>query len=246
MSDQWHDDSISTAQVKDDDVDAPDDWEAALEENVCTATLFFLFWIFIFQPKTADVEEKPKASGKAPTTTKNKASKKKYTDEDDSEKIIEQSDANYTPEQLDQIQKKGELKQEHDKLDMVSELVDKNGERQSLDNLNLITREEFLNYSLRLHNHLDIVSKSEFYPEFIEHFLTGITKSMSTDGVKRLSSTLQVITLRKQSEEREKKSKSKSKNKAKPQLKPVRQTDYGAFGVDVDDQDVDYDDDDFM
>ncbi len=48
MSDQWHDHSISTAQVKDDDVDAPDDWEAALEEKVCTSTLFFLFWIFIF------------------------------------------------------------------------------------------------------------------------------------------------------------------------------------------------------
>jgi hypothetical protein len=126
--------------------------------------------------------------------------------------------------------------------------VNKNDERQSLDNLNLITREEFLNYSLRLHNHLDIVSKSEFYPDFIDHFLNGITKSMSIDGIKRLSGTLQAITLRKQSEEREKKSKSKPKKQAKPQLKPVRQTDYGAFGDDVDndfDQDVDDDDDDF-
>jgi len=186
---------------------------------------------------------------KAPSTTKNKTAKKKYTDEEHSPNIIQQPDGNYTPEELDEIQKKEELKKEHDKLDMVAELVDKDGERQSLDNINLISRDEFLNYSLRLYNHLDILSKSEFYPEFIDHFLEGITKSMSTDGVKRLSATLQAITLRKQSEEREKKAKSKTKNKTKPQLKTGRRADYVAFGAGEEndfDPDVDYDDEDFM
>jgi len=132
---------------------------------------------------------------------------------------------------------------------MVSELVDKDGEHQSLDNLTLITRDEFLNYSLRLYNHLDVVSKSEFYPEFIDHFLNGITQSMSTEGVKRLSTTLQAITLRKQSEEREKKAKSKTKKQVKPQLKTGRRADFVAFAVEGEndfDEDGDYDDDDFM
>jgi len=132
---------------------------------------------------------------------------------------------------------------------MVSELVDKDGERQSLDNLTLITRDEFLNYSLRLSNHLGVVSKSEFYPDFIDHFLNGITQSMSTEGVKRLSTTLQAITLRKQSEEREKKAKSKTKKQVKPQLKTGRRADFVAFAVEGEndfDEDGDYDDDDFM
>ena len=145
------------------------------------------------------------------------------------------------------MEKKSELQQEHDKLNMAAELVDKDGPRQSLDNMNLISRDEFLNYSLRLSNHLDVVSKSEFYPDFLENFLDGITKSMSVDGVKHLASTLQVITIRKQGEERERKAKSKTKKQARPQLKAVRQTDYGAFGND-EDQDFDHDDDyeDFM
>lgn len=148
---------------------------------------------------------------------------------------------------MDKMEKKGELQKEHEKLNMAAELVDKDGPRQSLDNLNLISRDEFLNYSLRLSNHLDVVSKSEFYPDFLENFLDGITKSMSVDGVKRLHSTLQVISIRKQGEERERKSKSKSKKQARPQLKPVRQSDFGAFGND-DEQDFDQDDDydDFM
>jgi hypothetical protein len=132
---------------------------------------------------------------------------------------------------------------------MAAELVDKNGQRQSLDDLSLLTRDEFLNYSLRLYNHLEIVSQSEFYPEFIDHFLDGITKSMSIDGVKRLSATLQAIFLRKQSEEREKKAKSKTKKQVKPRLTTGRRTDYGAFG-DVGgndfDEDADYDEEDFI
>jgi hypothetical protein len=132
---------------------------------------------------------------------------------------------------------------------MVTELVDKDGQHVSLDNLNLVTRDEFLNYSLHLYNHLAIVSKSEFYPEFIDNLLEGLTKSMSIDGVKRLQATLQAILIRRQSEEREKKSKSKTKKQVKPQLKTGRRTDYGAFGDEEEndfDQDVDYDDDDFM
>jgi len=235
MADQWHDDNIIGAQVRNDEDDAPDDWEAVLEEK----------------PKKSDVEEKSNTATavKAPGTTKNKASKKKFADEEDSPKIVQQPEGNFTPEELDEMQTKEELNKEQDKLDMVSELVDKNGERQSLDNLNLINRDEFLNYSLRLSNHLDIVSKSEFYPEFIDHFLNGITASISTEGVKRLASTLQVITLRKQSEEKEKKAKAKTKKQAKPQLKTIRRTDYGAFGAEGDaelDREGDYDDEDFM
>lgn len=82
----------------------------------------------------------------------------------------------------------------------------------------------------------------------MDHFLDGITKDMSIDGVKRLSTTLQAITLRKSSDEREKKAKSKAKAKAKPQLKTIRRTDYGALGGDGEndfDQDVDYEDDDY-
>ncbi len=41
MTDQWNDNSISSAQVKDDDDEAPDDWEAELEEKVCSLHLFY-------------------------------------------------------------------------------------------------------------------------------------------------------------------------------------------------------------
>jgi hypothetical protein len=132
---------------------------------------------------------------------------------------------------------------------MVEELVDKDGEHHSLDNLNLLTKDEFLNYSLRLSNHLDILSKSEFYPEFIDNFLDGMTKTMSIEDVKRLAATVQVITLRKQSEDRERKAKSKAKKQAKPKLTTGRRTDYRAFGAEGGndfDPDGDYDDDDFM
>ena len=37
MTDQWQDESISRVHIKDDD-DAPDDWEAELEEKVCINT----------------------------------------------------------------------------------------------------------------------------------------------------------------------------------------------------------------
>jgi len=33
MTDQWYDDSISSAQVKGDDDEVPDDWEDVLEEK---------------------------------------------------------------------------------------------------------------------------------------------------------------------------------------------------------------------
>jgi hypothetical protein len=36
MTDHWQDNSIATALVKDDDDEAPDDWEAELEEKVCS------------------------------------------------------------------------------------------------------------------------------------------------------------------------------------------------------------------
>ncbi len=51
MADQWQDNNLSSALVKDDDDDAPDDWEAELEEKVCSFDLFFslnIIEIFFF------------------------------------------------------------------------------------------------------------------------------------------------------------------------------------------------------
>lgn len=130
---------------------------------------------------------------------------------------------------------------------MAAELIDENGQLRSLDDMNLYTRDEFLNYSLRLSHKLGFVSDSKFFPDFIENFLNGVTNSMSTDGVKRLQATLQAITIRKESEEREKKAKLKPKKHNKPQLRTGRQSDYGAFGDEGDyDQDNDFDDEDFI
>ncbi|UJR23459.1 hypothetical protein I4U23_026461 [Adineta vaga] len=221
MSDQWQDETALKAQVVDDD-EVLDSWETALEEK----------------PKKSDVEEKPKVTAKS--------SKKKS---DDSQKTIKQPDGDYTPDELDTIKQKEELKAEHDKLNMASDLVDPDGKHRSLDNLDLYTKDEFLNYSTRLYNHLKIVSNSEFYPDFIDNFLQGLAKSMSNEGVQRLSTTLQAITLRKQSDEREKKAKAKTKKQTKPQLRTGRQSDYGAFAVAAGDNDYDnddYDDEDFM
>lgn len=39
MAEQWQDNSITAAEIKDDD-EAPDDWEAELEEKVCLFNLF--------------------------------------------------------------------------------------------------------------------------------------------------------------------------------------------------------------
>jgi hypothetical protein len=132
---------------------------------------------------------------------------------------------------------------------MVADLVDPNGQHQSLDNITLITRDEFINYSLRLSSHLNILSKSEFYPEFVDDFLNGLTKSMSVDGVKRLAATSQAALLRKQSEERDRKAKSKAKKPIKPKLTTIRRADFGAFtdaGNNDFDGDGDYDEEDFI
>lgn len=231
MADQWQDNSISSAQVKDDDDATPEDWEAELDK-----------------PEKSEVEEKPKESIKASSTTKSKSSNKNHGDNDEYQKTLKQSDGNYTTERFDENQNTNTIR-ETDPKNMVSESVDMEGKHFSLDNLNLLKQEEFHDYSLHLCNRLETLSKSEFYPDFIENFLDGITKSMSIDGVKRLQTTLQTIFLRKQSDEREKKAKSKSKKYAKPQLKTVRRVDYGAFEVADDndfDHDVDYDDDDFI
>ncbi len=63
MADQWHDDSISSAQVKDDDDDAPDDWEAELEEKVCSYDSFFSLYfstIYSFSQKLLMLKKNPK------------------------------------------------------------------------------------------------------------------------------------------------------------------------------------------
>ena len=36
---EWHDHSISNAQVRDDDDEIPDDWENEPEEKVCESSL---------------------------------------------------------------------------------------------------------------------------------------------------------------------------------------------------------------
>jgi len=87
---------------------------------------------------------------------------------------------------------------------MASDLIGTSSERHSLDNVNLISKEEFLDYSFHLYNRLELLSKSEFYPEFLDNLLTGLTKSMSIDGVKRMSATLHATLLRKQKEEHDK------------------------------------------
>ena len=133
---------------------------------------------------------------------------------------------------------------------MASDFIGTSGERHSLDNINLVSKEEFLDYSFRLYNRLELLSKSEFYPEFLDHLLNGLTKSMSVDGMKRISSTLHGILLRKQNEDREKRSKDKPKKTVKPQLKTDRKTEYDSFvgeGITTVDNDPEYDEDnDFM
>ncbi|CAF1183970.1 unnamed protein product [Adineta ricciae] len=183
------------------------------------------------KPKQSDVEEKPK------TTTAAKSSKKKS---EESQKTNKQAGSNTPQEELDQNKQKDE--------DEKSESADKAETVRSLNDLDLYKREEFLDYSQRLYTRLKSISTSEYYPEFIDQFLRGITEPMSIDDVKRLAASLQAITIRKQGDEREKKSKAKAKKQTKPQLRTGRQSDYVAFGNgDNDyDQDNDYDDEDFM
>ena len=192
---------------------------------------------------------------KAPPTTKNKASKKKFTGDDhvsDDEFLesLKEPDRIYTPEELDALKKRSDLHKEELKLNMVSDFVGTTGERHSLDNLNLISKEEFTDYSFRLYNRLELLSKSEFYPEFLDHLLNGLSKPLSVDAVKRMSITLQAILLRKQNEDREKRAKNKAKKTVKPQLKADRRAVLDSFvgdGINSVDADPEYDEDnDFM
>jgi hypothetical protein len=129
---------------------------------------------------------------------------------------------------------------------MASDFIGTSGEVNSLDNLNLQTKEEFLDYSFRLYNRLDLLSKSEFYPEFLDSLLNGLTKSVSTDAVKHISTTLQTILTRKQKENQP----IKTKKQVKPQLKAERRAEYDSFvgdGITAVDAEVEYDEDnDFM
>ncbi len=211
--------------------------------------------ISFFQPKKSDIEEKSKVPVKAPPTTKNKTKKKfvgddRLSDEEFLESLKE-PDRHYTPEELDELRKRADLQKEQLKLNMASDFIGTSGERQSLDNINLLTKDEFLDYSFRLHNRLDLLSKSEFYPEFLDHLLNGLTKSMTLDGVKRMSTTLTGIINRKQTEKRaERLSKETAKKPVKPQLKPDRRAEYDSFvgeGITSVDDDPAYDEDnDFM
>jgi hypothetical protein len=173
------------------------------------------------------------------------AGDKNPTDEEFLESLKE-PDREYTLEELEELRKRAELQKEEIKLNMVSDFIGAGGDLHSLDNINLVTKDEFFDYSFRLYNRLELLSKSEFYPEFLDHLLNGLTKSMSVDSVKRTSTTLHNILLRKQNEEREK----KQKKPVKPQLKPVRPNEYDSFvgdGITSVNVDPEYDEDnDFM
>ena len=129
---------------------------------------------------------------------------------------------------------------------MASDFVGASGERNSLDNVNLLKKEEFLDYSFRLYNRLELLSKSEFYPEFIDHLLNGLTKTMSVENVKRMSTTINAILVQKQNEKKG----VKPKKPVKPQLKADRKNEYDSFageGITGVDNDPEYDEDnDFM
>ena len=133
---------------------------------------------------------------------------------------------------------------------MASDFVGTSSEHYSLDNVNLVTKDEFLDYSFRLYNRLENLSKSEFYPEFLDDLLTGLTKPMSLEGIKRLSIILQTVLLRKQNDERQRKLAAKTKKSFKPQLKTERPSEYDSFigeGITTLDIDVQHDEDiDFM
>ncbi|CAF2317016.1 unnamed protein product [Rotaria sp. Silwood2] len=240
MADQWQDSSVSNILIRDDnDDDVPDAWEDKLEEK----------------PKKSDVEEKPKAPVKAPSTTKNKQIKKKYTgdertSDDEFLESLKEPDRQYTPEELDELRKRAELQKEEVKLKMATDFIGTGGELHSLDNVNLVTKDEFLDYSFRLYNRLELLSKSEFYKEFLDDLVNGLTKPISLDGVKHMQATLQAISLRKQNEEREKKLKPKAKKTVKPQLVADLRNEMESFvseGINNVDINEEYDEDnDFM
>lgn len=189
---------------------------------------------------------------KAPATSKNKLTKKKYEANEDTEFLesLKEPNREYTKEELDELEKRAEIHKEELKLNMAADLLNPSGERQTLDNINLVSREEFLDYSFRLYNRLELLAKSEFYLEFLEHLLNGLTKPLSSENIKRLSATLQATQLRRQNDEREKKAKAKPKKANKPQLKTVKNNDYDSFsggGIASADVDPEYDEDnDFM
>ena len=85
----------------------------------------------------------------------------------------------------------------------------------SLDDILLTSSEDFQRYSADLSNRLQSVAHSEFYPDLIEHFLTGITKSLPMDQLRRLNASLQAIVTRKERDERG----SQGKRSKKPQLR---------------------------
>lgn len=170
---------------------------------------------------------------KAAPTTKNKP-KKKFAGEDrDSDEELRESlrepDRMYTAEELEEFNKRAELRKEELKLNMASDFIGTSGERNSLDNVNLVSKEEFVDYSFRLYNRLNLLSKSEYYQEFLDHLLNGLAQSMSLDGVKRMSTTVQGILTERQKKEREQKGKTNVKKPAKPQLKADRRSDYESF-----------------
>ncbi|CAF1642922.1 unnamed protein product [Rotaria magnacalcarata] len=236
MADQWHDESLVNAVARDvDDDDVPDVWD---EEPV-------------EKPKKTDVEEKSKAPPKAPATSKNKQVKKKYlgdggTSDDEFFESLKEADRVYTAEELDELRKRADLQKEEVKLKMATDFIGTSGEKDSLDNVNLVNKEEFLNYSFRLYNRLELLSKSEFYTEFLDDLLTGLAKPLSLEAVKHMSARLQAIVLRKQNEKKN----STTKKSVKPQLKADRRNELDSFvgdGIVSVDVDPGYDEDnDFM
>lgn len=187
-----------------------------------------------FQPKVDESEEAKKAAAKASTTGKNKASKKKYggderNDDQDFLESLKEPNRVYTEEELDDLRKKAELKKEESILMMNQEMFNVSGKEKSLDDINLNTKEDILDYSFRLYNRLSILSKTDYYLEFLDQLLTGLTKDMNIENVKKVTTKLSSIMSEKQSEEREKKNKLKVKKTTKPLMTNDTKSEYDTF-----------------
>ncbi|CAF0730813.1 unnamed protein product [Didymodactylos carnosus] len=206
--------------------DIPDDWEADLEEK----------------PKKPEINTETTQKSTA-TTTKNKTKKKQIAGDSDDD-LVREPERIYTADELAEISKRNELSREESKLKMVNEFVS-GGDKYSLDDTNLLTKEDFTNYSFRLYNRLNLLAKSEHYLDFLDKLLFGLSEPLSIDQTRHLTTTLQGIQSKKLSEDRERKFKLKKNKVAKPQLRAER-TElelYGGDGVVVggdDDDDIDF------
>ena len=117
-----------------------------------------------FQPK--EVGDKPR------TTTEKSKSKTGKSNQQSLSTVKDETIQNSTEVSQDSSQPTTEQTQD----DAVP-----NPKAISLDDILLTTREQMLDYSVRLTNHLQPLLSNEYYPDFLDQFLNGIAKSMSVD-----------------------------------------------------------------